>query len=386
MVERLTSRWWFAPLAIFLATRAITTTIFLVAAWFQDANYWTPARPDYFSFLNIWDVEWYGRIFEGGYPTTLPVAENGFVQQNAWAFLPLFPMLVRLTLLPWAIGAPLLATGFALAFAFVAHRLFVRVLGEGSRANWALVFVLTCASSPVLQTGYAESLSLLLTATVLLGYLDRRYWRTYSSLLLLAFTRPGVLAFAATFGILFLLGWFARHRREFPTRQRVHLLALSVWSALLGFAWPTIAGLATGRPDAYFATEMAWRYGYTGSTEFVPFSGFIIAFQNYFGDIVGIIIYLIVILNISYLFFAKEVRQLRELAVFAGGYLLYLFAVFFPQSSTWRLLLPLFVLAPALAIKATRPWRWAILVLFTITQVIWVATCWMYAYPDFTPP
>ena len=86
MVDRLKTRWWFAPLAIFLATRVVTTAIFLVAAWYQDVNYWTGAHPDYFSFLNIWDVEWYGRIFKDGYPATLPVDANGFVQQTAGLF------------------------------------------------------------------------------------------------------------------------------------------------------------------------------------------------------------------------------------------------------------------------------------------------------------
>jgi hypothetical protein len=381
MVDRLKTRWWFAPLAIFLATRVVTTTIFLVAAWFQGENYWTPAHPDYFSFLNIWDVEWYGRIFKDGYPTVLPLSESGLVQQNSWAFLPLFPMLVKLTFLPWQFGAPLLATVFALLFALSAHRLFVRVLGEGSKANWALVFVLTCASSPVLQTGYAEALGLLAITLVLHGFLAERYWLAYSSLTLLAFSRPGVLAFAAMFGIIFLVRWFQGN-----SHGRLQLILMAAWSGLLGFAWPIIAGVVTGRPDAYLATEMAWRHGYTGSAQFTPFSGFIIAFQNFFGGPIGILIYLILVANLVYLFFSKEVIALGEVRWFAAGYLLYLFAVFYPQSSSFRLLLPLFILGGALSLKASGVSRWLIAGFFVVTQVVWVATCWMYAAPDFTPP
>ena len=381
MVDRLKTRLWFAPLAIFLATRVVTTAIFLVAAWYQDVNYWTGAHPDYFSFLNIWDVEWYGRIFKDGYPATLPVDANGFVQQNSWAFLPLFPYLVKLTLLPWAIGAPLLATAFALLFALVAHRLFVVVLKDANKANWSLAFTLTCAASPVLQTGYAESLSLLGIALVLLGFVTKRYWVSYAALAIVAFSRPGVLAFAAMFGIVFLARLVQRN-----SEGRVHVFLLGVWSALLGFAWPLIAGLVTGRPDAYYATEMAWRFGYTGSTHFTPFSGFVIAFQNFFGGPIGVLIYVIIAANLVYLFFAKEVIALGEVRWFATGYLLYLFAVFYPQSSTWRLLLPLFVLGGALALKARGVARWWILGFFVLTQIIWVATCWTYAAPDFTPP
>jgi hypothetical protein len=381
MVDRLKTKWWFAPLAIFLASRLVSTSIFLVAAWLQGKNYWTPAHPDYFSFLNIWDVEWYGRIFKDGYPVVLPVDANGFVQQNTWAFFPLFPYLVKLTFLPWQFGAPLLASLFALLFALVAHRLFVRVLGVGSKANWALAFVLTCASSPVLQTGYAESLSLLGMALVLFGFVSKRYWLSFSALVIVAFARPGVLAYAAMFGIIFLVRLLQR-----STAGRVQLILLTVWSALLGFAWPMIAALVTGRSDAYYATEMAWRYGYTGSVHFTPFSGFVIAFQNFFGGPIGVLIYVILAANLVYLFFAKEVIELGEVRWFAAGYLIYLFAVFYPQSSTWRLLLPLFILGGALALKAKGAWRWLILGFFVFTQIIWVWTCWMYAAPDFTPP
>ena len=381
MVDRLKTRWWFAPVAIFLATRFVTTTIFLIAAYLQDDNYWTPAHPDYFSFLSFWDVEWYGRIFKDGYPAVLPIDSNGSVQQNSWAFLPLFPMLVKLTLLPWEIGAPLLATVFAFLFALVAHRLFVRVLGSGSKANWALVFVLTCASSPVLQTGYAEALGLLAIALALLAYLKRQHWLVAAALAVLAFSRPGVLAFAAMFGIIFLIRLIKRE-----SEGRLPLFLLGAWATLLGFAWPIIAGFVTGRPDAYFATEMAWRHGYTGSFEFTPFSGFIVAFQNFFGGPIGILIYLILVANLIYLFFAKEIVALGEVRWYAAGYLLYLFAVFYPQSSSFRLLLPLFILGGALSLKASGVWRWVIAGFFVLTQVIWVATCWMYAAPDFTPP
>jgi hypothetical protein len=90
--------------------------------------------------------------------------------------------------------------------------------------------------------------------------------------------------------------------------------------------------------------------------------------------------------NLVYLFFAKEIIALGEVRWFAAGYLLYLFAVFYPQSSSFRLLLPLFILGGALSLKATGIWRWFIAAFFVLTQVIWVATCWMYAAPDFTPP
>jgi hypothetical protein len=108
--------------------------------------------------------------------------------------------------------------------------------------------------------------------------------------------------------------------------------------------------------------------------------------QNFFGGPIGVLIYLILVANLVYLFFAKEIIALGEVRWYAAGYLLYLFAVFYPQSSSFRLLLPLFILGGALSLKASGVWRWVIAGFFVLTQVIWVATCWMYAAPDFTPP
>jgi hypothetical protein len=168
--------------------------------------------------------------------------------------------------------------------------------------------------------------------------------------------------------------------------ERVQLFLLTLWSTVLGFAWPLIAGVVTGRSDAYYATEMSWRYGYTGSLHFTPFSGFLIAFQNFFGGPIGVLVWVALAACLAYLFFAKPVIALGESRWFAAGYLIYLFAVFYPQSSTWRLLLPLFVLGGALATRVKGIWRWVLLVAFILSQVVWIWTCWMYSAPDFTPP
>ena len=96
MVDRLaSSAWWVRVLAVYATTRLLTFLLFLVTAAFQGDNYWTKANPNYFDFLNIWDVEWFGKIYAHGYPTVLPLAENGTVVQNEWAFMPGFPTAVH---------------------------------------------------------------------------------------------------------------------------------------------------------------------------------------------------------------------------------------------------------------------------------------------------
>ena len=53
------------------------------------------AHTSYWDETRMWDGRWYREIVERGYPRELPVDGSGTVQQNAWAFLPLYPMLVR---------------------------------------------------------------------------------------------------------------------------------------------------------------------------------------------------------------------------------------------------------------------------------------------------
>src|ERR1700710_2068832 len=80
--------WWIKVLVIFALSRVVTTIILLVFAWMQQANAWTGAHPDYFSFAEIWDGTWYHIIAVSGYPSHLTFDSLGHVEQNAWAFLP----------------------------------------------------------------------------------------------------------------------------------------------------------------------------------------------------------------------------------------------------------------------------------------------------------
>jgi hypothetical protein len=372
VAARLTNRWWFWPLVIYGVSRIVSTSMLVAAAWAQGANYWTGPHPDYFSFLNIWDVEWYHRIYTDGYPSALP---DG---QNTWAFLPLFPYLVKLTFLPWAVGAPLLATAFGLGFALVAYRLFLKVLGDRAKACWSLAFTLFWVASPVLQAGYAESLQLFGIALALWAYLERRDVLLYLALVVVAFSRPGVLAFAATFGVLWLVV-LVREKR-FVWRE----FGLAVVSALLGFAWPWIAALATGQSDAYLKTELAWRIGYAEADRFVPFNGLLTGFWSFFGGWFGYLFLGVIVALVVRVASLESVRSLGVLGLFSGAYLLYLAATFYPQSSTWRLILPAFGLFGAIRLEGWR--RWLLIGALTAGQVVWIATCWMYSEPDFTPP
>ena len=85
--------WWLQVTAIYLAARLVSAGIFMAAALHQGPNPWFPAKPDYWNFINIWDARWYAQVIAGGYPSVLPTDAAGNVQENTWAFYPLFPAL-----------------------------------------------------------------------------------------------------------------------------------------------------------------------------------------------------------------------------------------------------------------------------------------------------
>jgi Gpi18-like mannosyltransferase len=389
------SKWWLPIVSIFLASRITTFFLFLGFAQIQEDNYWTKARPSYFDFLNIWDVEWYHRIFTDGYASVLPTNPDGTVQQNNWAFMPVFPYLVRalnfLTGVEWKILAPIVATIFAFAFILVAYKLLLLRLSE-SQSRWAITLISFSMASPILQVGYAESLWLLLIAASLYFFIQRRDVLLVISLTVLSVTRPGLLAFALMFALLFVyhLVRERKHGEEFAQLERVRLASLTVLSAFLGFVWLIVAALATGRFDAYLKTEVAWRAGYTGNTDLQPFTGWFVSGAFHLGDGFGQIVVFGLIAFAGWAINTASVKGLGvELRFWSIAYIVYLLAVFFPQSSTPRILFGAFPLLAAVAVATDRQPRVAkiaLLALSILSQVVWLLVCWKYTAPDFTPP
>ena len=68
------------------------------------------------------------------------------------------------------------------------------------------------------------------------------------------------------------------------------------------------------------------------------------------------------------------------------SYSLYLLAVFFPQSSTFRLLVPLAPALGALAVPTSRVFRIALVALGIAGQIVWVYIAWYVNGVDWTPP
>jgi hypothetical protein len=396
MVDRLTkSAWWVRVLAVYAATRFLTFLLFLVTAATQSDNYWTKANPAYFDFLNIWDVEWYGKIFAHGYPTSIPVSAEGVVQQNEWAFLPGFPATVKafsFTGIEFKYLAPILATLLGAAFALVAFRIFAAKLND-HQALWAVALFCLSPASPILQTGYAESLGLLFIALTLYFWITDRFWLTLLSMAVLAFTRPGLAAFALAFATVWLYRFIQARmgNRGFPFRDALKSAVLVLAALVLNLAWPMVAALVTGRQDAYVSTELAWRSGYPfGGGGLNPILPWFSSAEYFVGGLAGQVLVVVAIFGAIAFFYLPQVRALGlELASFAAGYFAYLLIFFFPQSSILRILMPTFILFGALSqtfVAWPKRWRWLVLTGLFVLQLLWLLTCWRYQAPDFTPP
>ena len=207
--------------------------------------------------------------------------------------------------------------------------------------------------------------------------------RLYPLILLMAFTRPGELAFALMLGLMLVVRWI--HRRQDPLRGReiAHYLCLGALGAVAGFAWQVIAGIVTGVPNAYMETELSWRGFWMpggGHAAFMPFEGWLTA-MPYWASLLGlpgwtglVVLAMLVAASAWALIAGPGVRRLGpEIRLFSASYVLYLLAVFFPQSSTMRLLFPLAPLWGAVGWRRSWWFRGIVLALCLALQWVWIS-------------
>lgn len=388
--------WWAQVAALYVAARLVSACIFMAAALHQGLNPWFPAKPDYWNFINIWDARWYESVMTGGYPSELPVDTSGNVQENTWAFYPLFPTLGRMLSAATGMGPAtaliLIAMLAGLAAALVVYLLF-RTRAAHGPALWGTALFSTFPVSPVLQVPYAESLNLLLLAAALLLVVRRNYLWAIPVVLAMCLSRPTGVPFAATAGILFLYrageAWLAARNRgpgfngQAGTGRRVHsrnelwsLAGLTAVSGAGALAWPAIAWAATGDIAAYTKTETVWR-----GDDLVLFKPWFDTGVLLFGPVLGIVAPLVFVAVFGLFMASAPVRRLgTELRLWCVCYLGYLVVFLHPQTSTFRMLLPLFPLALAAAlVSRSRAYRGAVVTMFVLLQIVWVVWLWAWA-------
>ena len=382
--------WWLRVGLIWLVSRAITTAILLWFASQQGANAWTGPQPGYFTFAQLWDSTWFHIVAVSGYPSVLPLAPGGQVQQNAWAFMPAYPFLVRglmaVTGLPWAPLSVFASFVFSLAGTLMVYRVMRLVLPQ-STALFSVVVFSVAPLSPIMQVSYSESMQVFLLASTLYLLMTRRYLAMVPVIAVLALTRPGVLALALALAGHVVYRFLVRAREPFPLGERILASGVTVFSAVMGFAWPAIAWLVTGSLAAYTDTELAWRAPYVGYGELIPFTPWLQGAGFWMPGPLGILVLIVVVVGFFAALFLPSVRRLGpSLRLWLASYALYLLAVFFPQSSTFRLLVPLFPLAGAIAQPRSPVYRLLVVVLSIGAQAVWIYYCWWVDGYDWTPP
>ncbi|MHA7281595.1 hypothetical protein [Arthrobacter sp. TMS2-4] len=378
---RLRVHWVVQVLAVFAAGRLVSTVIFLLAAARQGPSPWSGPAPGYGAFINFWDSGWYERIFTEGYPSDLPRDALGVVGHNQWAFYPLYPGLVRglgaATGLGWGVLAPVVSVVAAAAASLVIYRLF-RLRSDHGTALAGVTVVCFAPVAAVLQVPYAESLHLLLLASALYLVAVGRYGAAVPVVVLMALARPTGVAFAIAIGVLFLHAvWTARrarapHDRRAAERRILPLFLLGVVASIAAVAWPVIAWAVTGLPAAYVETETAWR-----GEPLVPFLPWFEAPAAVVGPAAGVLVVVGLVLGAIAVFLAPSVRSIGLVpGAWCAAYLLYLAAFWDPQSSTWRILLPLFPLALAVATLRGGRLLWVLLPACVVLQFLWVDWLW----------
>lgn len=369
--------------AIYVAARIVTTLFLFAATELSGFTSRMGADARLGDTVVAWDGMWYWTVAASGYPSRLPLTDSGQVAENAWAFLPLYPWLAQAVSTPfglWQIGALIVSLVAGYGASVALYYLLRMRLGE-SATLWAVAFFASGPLAALFHVGYAEALNLFWLFCALLAVARRRYVWLYALIPLMAFTRPGVLAFALFLALFGIWRWFTRAREPLRAPEIAHIIAAGLLAAVAGFAWQFIAGWVTGNPDAYLVTEMAWRRNWIlGDASFTPFEPFLAGISYWFETmwhlplVLGYALVAGGLLLVAVALIAlPQVRRLGiEIRLWSASYLVYLLLVFFPQSSIFRLLVPLSPLWGALAVPRSRAWRVGVLVACLIGQWWWI--------------
>ena len=373
---------------VYVLARIVTTVFFVVAAELAPAGSRFGERATPAAFAAGWDSWWYSFVAGYGYPETLPLTDAGDVAENAWAFMPIYAYVaswVGALLGAWIVGAVIVSLVAGYLACLVLYRM-MRLRGDDAMAMWAVVFFAAGPLSGLFQVGYAEALFLLWLFLALWCVMRRHYAWLYLLVPLMGFTRPGVLAFSLFLALHGIQRWVARTRDPLPGRDIIHIVLTGLLAAVVGFSWQVYAALKTGDPGAYLATELAWRRNWIADPPdgFQPFEGFLLGARFWAGqwhipEFAGYLVLAgIVLAAAAILLFEPHVKRLgSEVRLWTASYLVYLLAVFFPQSSIFRLLVPISPLWGAVAMPRSRVWRFGVLAACLVGQWVWIYT--MYA-------
>lgn len=374
--------WWLRAILVYLLSRVVTTIIFVIYSRTEPGVNGVTGNMGYLEYANVWDAKWFFWIAYNGYPAELPVDANGDIAQNAWAFLPLFPMITRAfaatTNIHWYFWAILVSVFAGMISALLIDRLFVKQLGALGATFTVLVFS-SMPLAPLFQVGYAESLGLMLLLLVIYLLINRaksnNYVFLYPAVLLASLARPLGVAIALMLLIMWMQLLWKKRVHSFLDRDFWRISFIGLFAACSSLLWPVIAAVVTGNFNAYTLTELSWRKAYVDADSFLPFEGWWQGMDWWFGPGLGAMVLILTL--IAFIVLVKLVKRFgNEITAWTISYPIYLFAVFFPQSSVWRLLFPLFSWVALPALIRNRLGKIAIIFLCILGQWLWLNYCW----------
>ena len=176
----------------------------------------------YFPFTALWDGQWYQTIAQHGYPSELPVGVGGAVQQNPWAFYPLFPLMARAGMALTGLDFPVVGSTIALLCGAGAAVLMGLLLRERIGDPAAYLVVALWASFPAsvtLQLAYTESLAMLLLVGYLYALAKERWLVATAVALLVGLSRPIAVPLGLVTLVVVVLRWRARRERPISPRD-----------------------------------------------------------------------------------------------------------------------------------------------------------------------
>lgn len=385
-------------LIAYLLSRCVSTVFLLIARGQQDSYPRWTGEDGTVSFLDmsvLWDGSWYRAIAEGGYPSELPLHDDGTVRQNQWAFYPAFPLLSRVVMVVPGVDFRLAGTIVALVAGAGAAVLMARLFARYAPAPLAVTAVTVWAvqpAAPTMQVAYTESLAALVLVAALTALIDRRWYAVAGLAVILGLTRPITLPFALVVGLVLLWeGWRWWQRPGRDPRELVPPVIATVVAGASGLLWATIVGVATGVPDGYTQTMAAWRAG----GEIVPFRPWIDNTAHLlFRDTASPRLYAaLAVIALAVVLVAAAAgpwaaRLAPELRLWMVAYPAYLAAVLDVGTSLIRYAVPLFPLALILVGGGLRrpPRWWPVLAGVVIVVLIWLQYRWTIGLFHFEPP
>lgn len=203
----------------------------------------------------------------------LNIAQHGYSFPGSTAFLPLYPLLIRVVSFPLAgnvaVSALVVSTVASFAMLLLLYRLVFQLTGSETTARWSVVVACLLPLSFFFMAPYTEALFGALSLGAMLAALDRRWWTAAVCGALASLTRQqglllGLLALPALGDAL-----DACWRDRGPLLARLRALCTDAWRpAVFAFAplvvygaWVgvVVAGLREGAPWQELAQSALWK-------------------------------------------------------------------------------------------------------------------------------